>query len=438
MIRIKAYIIILLVSLVSNFSATAQEQDEINILFIGNSFTARHDLSSLVKKVIEEGKSGLKVNVSTVIYGGQSLFQHTEYYYSQTFIEQSTIDISAIKNRIEYMEKLLELNEIPQEFIHFWKDIGNTTNVPDFPKDYINIAIQRHKNLLNNNPRTKWDYVVLQSWMDEAEDLNDSYSKYVRYLSNIAKEQGAEVVLYITAPDIQNQVPVSEPLKQDDVDREINYVLELAREIQPYAVVHVPLAINGIQLGGTDLTFRYVNDFHPNQRTAFLTANMFYAAFFNESTEGFDFNTVTENNPKGMDPGQDPDGNPATVFFEEDEKIYLQKMAYSAVMKFVEWWKGEDPIPVSEVSIVNIPSDTVDLDKNYQLYVSVKPLYATDKRVKWEVTSGNAVTIDENGLVKTMAEGKASIKVTTANGVLADSCVINVKKSNPGAWFNDR
>lgn len=77
------------------------------------------------------------------------------------------------------------------------------------------------------------------------------------------------------------------------MDQEINFVLELSKEIQPYAVVPVQLAINMIQEGGTDLTFRYVNYFHPNQRTAFLTSNMFYAAFFNESTEGFNFNTVT-------------------------------------------------------------------------------------------------------------------------------------------------
>jgi len=44
----------------------------------------------------------------------------------------------------------------------------------------------------------------------------------------------------------------------------------------------------------------------------------------------------------------DSDGGPATVVFEGDEKNYLQKMAYNAVMKFVKLWKGEDPIPVAK------------------------------------------------------------------------------------------
>lgn len=424
--RIKAYILILVTSLAINYCATAQEQDEMNILFIGNSFTARHDLSQLVKKVFEEGNPDLKVNVDQMIYGGQSLFQHTKYYYSHTFIEQASIDDSIIDARIKRMEDFLALEEVPDEYIHFWQDIRNTTNVPDFPKDYIKIAIQRHQNLKNNNPRIKWDYVVLQSWMDEVNNINDGYAKYARQLSNIAKEQGAEVVLYITAPDIQNQAPVSEPVKQDDVDREINYVLDLAREIQPFAVVHVPLAINMIQEGGTELTFRYVNDFHPNQRTAFLTANMFYAAFFNKSTEGFDFNAVTENNPKGMAQGQDPDGNPATVVFEEDEKIYLQKMAFDAVTKFRQFWKGD--VAVSGISIRNVPSGEINLGSEYQLKTEIQPMYASNKNVVWELISGDAVTINENGLIEAIEEGTAKIKVTTVDGGFADSCEVIVKK----------
>ncbi len=30
---------------------------------------------------------------------------------------------------------------------------------------------ERHKDLLADNPRRKWDYVVLQSWQDEYPDL---------------------------------------------------------------------------------------------------------------------------------------------------------------------------------------------------------------------------------------------------------------------------
>ena len=134
---IKTYLLILMLLLEGIYSATAQDQDEISILFIGNSFTARHDLKQLVKKVLEEGKPELDVNVAQIIYGGQSLFQHTEYYFSQSFIEQSSIDDTTIHERIKKMEELLELDELPQEFVHFWKDIRKRTTVPGFPKNLI-------------------------------------------------------------------------------------------------------------------------------------------------------------------------------------------------------------------------------------------------------------------------------------------------------------
>lgn len=325
----------------TNFSATAQEQDEINILFIGNSFTFRHDLNLLVEELVHEGKPNLNIYTERAVYGGQSLFQHTDYYFTQTFIEQSTIEDAEIERRIAKMESLLEVTDPPLEFIHFWEDIRRQ-KVDEFPKSNIENAIQRHRDLLSNNPRRKWDYVVMQTWQDEYPDLTDGYSKYAKYLGEIAREQGAKVIFYMTAPDFQNEEPVAGPVKQADYEEQISVILELAQEFQPFAVIPVPMAINMIQQGGTELSFRYVNDFHPNQRTAFLTANMFYAAFFNESTEGFEFNTVTETNPKGMETGQDPDGNPAKVVFEEDEKIYLQQMAYNAVIKFIQLWKGEE------------------------------------------------------------------------------------------------
>jgi hypothetical protein len=47
----KALIIAFLIGMATSFSPMAQEQDDINILFIGNSVTFRHDLNLLVEKV---------------------------------------------------------------------------------------------------------------------------------------------------------------------------------------------------------------------------------------------------------------------------------------------------------------------------------------------------------------------------------------------------
>lgn len=52
MIKTHISAIVLGVLMISTFSLRAQNQEELNILFIGNSFTARHDLNGLVKKIL--------------------------------------------------------------------------------------------------------------------------------------------------------------------------------------------------------------------------------------------------------------------------------------------------------------------------------------------------------------------------------------------------
>ena len=59
----------------SAYSAEAQKKS-LEVLFIGNSYTARHNLSQVVKAMSEAGNPGLTMNISTVIYGGRTLSDH--------------------------------------------------------------------------------------------------------------------------------------------------------------------------------------------------------------------------------------------------------------------------------------------------------------------------------------------------------------------------
>lgn len=425
---IQVYIFLLCAMLANISLVKAQQTESMNILFIGNSFTARHDLNLLVEELIKEGKPNINIYTDKVIYGGQSLFQHTEYYYSHTFIEQSTITNTEIQNRIDEMTILLGITDLPAEYIHFWQDIRQQP-VRDFPYQNIEWAINRHQNLLNNNPRTKWDYVVLQSWDDEYPDLNDGYAKYAKYLGEIARNQGAKVIFYNTAPDFQNYAPVTEPQQQADFDQQFGLIMDLTQQFQPYAVVPVSMAINSIQQGGTDLTFRYVNDFHPNQRTAFLTANMIYDAIFKESTEGFAFNTVTETKTTEdtLNPGNllDPDGNPATVVFEESEKLYLQQVAFQTVSDFENIWKGT---AVTGVSIIDPSKNGLYVGYSYQMQYNLEPPFASDKRVWWNLLSGDAVMLDTNGLLTAVSEGDATIGIKTYDGGFTDTLHVTITK----------
>ena len=154
---------------------------------------------------------------------------------------------------------------------------------------------------------------------------------YATQLAKLAKANGADVILYMTSPETQNQKPVTEPVSPGSAKRDLAIGLELEKRIQPKAVVHVPLAIRMIQNGGTDLCFRYNNDGHPNQTCAFLTANLFYAAFTGKSPELLSFNTIVETKVRN---GKDPDGGELKRVFDAETKIYLQKMAYESVKEF--------------------------------------------------------------------------------------------------------
>jgi len=184
---------------------------------------------------------------------------------------------------------------------------------------------------IEQDRRREWNYVVLQSWQDIVDDPDAGYAAYVKKWVELIREVGAEPILYITAPHAQNAEQVDGPVEVGQTEREMRAIRRLIEKVRPYAVVPVPLAIQAVQEGGTNLTFRYVNDFHPNQTTAFLTANMFYAALSGKSPEGLNFNTVTETNDKGAGAGKDPDGGEATVEFDEATKVYLQKIAYESI-----------------------------------------------------------------------------------------------------------
>ena len=319
------------------FALPPLQAEEIHILFLGNSFTFRHDLKELVKEVFEEGQPGLTVNAETMVYGGQDLFRHHDLYFSETIVRLNRISVAEVEEKMAIIRSFKDLEQAPAFYEDYWEETGlravdwTNANV----QKSLGTALIRQQAILNRiqtNHRRKWDYVVLQSWQDIVSDSDKGYGKYAQFFAELAKAEGAKVILYLTAPHAQNEAEVPGPVKPEKTAMELNAISPLVEKIRPHAVVPVPLAINTIQKDGTDLTFRYVNDFHPNQTTAFLTANMFYAAFFKESPEGFGFNRATETKLDAN--GRDPDGGEATVVFEENRKTYLQKAAYDAVIEF--------------------------------------------------------------------------------------------------------
>ena len=90
-----------------------------------------------------------------------------------------------------------------------------------------------------------------------------------------------------------------------------------------------------------------MNDFHPNNTMAYLTACTFYASLYGKSPEGLKFNKASENklqnihgetvnpNSKAAIASQvNPDGGPIETVFSDEERLFLQRMAWKAVEAF--------------------------------------------------------------------------------------------------------
>lgn len=288
----------------------------LNMLFIGNSYTARHNLAQLVKSMAEAGDVSLRADVTTVIYGGRTLADHWRLG-TQNYVNISALTRQDEQATIQSLEAMLAKN--PQD-------------------KFAKAAIGRHKELLSSlePPQKKWDVVVLQSYRD---DLNGDQSRYLQYAPKFAeliKAQGGRVVLYETTPTTQNAQPLTEPPDRGPVIEKAKTIAALAERIDA-TVVPMSIVAHHCQTIRPDLTLRFVNDAHLNQTLAYLTACTFYAALFDRSPVGLPIDTVTD--IRFLDNDQqdkDRDGGPITRTFSDKDRIDLQRIAWEGLQQFRE------------------------------------------------------------------------------------------------------
>lgn len=84
-------------------------------------------------------------------------------------------------------------------------------------------------------------------------------------------------------------------------------------------------------------------------------------------------------------------------------------------------------IPVTGVG-VSPSSDTLAVDDTLQLVATVYPINATNKEVAYSSSAEGVATVDSDGLVTAVAEGTATITVTTTDGGKTDTCAITVEE----------
>lgn len=292
----------------------ADEKKTLKVLFIGNSYTGRHNLSQVVKAMAEAGNPGLTFEVSTVIYGGRRLADHWRLG-TQNIVNQHAITADEVETSIASLEASLAKN----------------------PKDgYAKSAIPRQRKLLAelDSRRQKWDVIVLQSYRDDRGDNPTRYAQYAPKFAELATAQGAQVILYETSPDTQNAEALTTPPDPKPVMEKARAIAKLADQIDAEVA---PMSLVGLrcQTERPDLTLRFINDAHLNHTMAYLSACSIYAALFDRSPEGLPIDSITDirffNN---QEKDKDRDGKPITRTFSDKDRADLQRIAWESQLEF--------------------------------------------------------------------------------------------------------
>ena len=94
--------------------------------------------------------------------------------------------------------------------------------------------------------------------------------------------------------------------------------------------------------------------------------------------------------------------------------------------------KEEEYKPVSVTGVsVSVESLTLDIGGTNNLTATVSPTDATNKAVRWSSDNETVATVDRNGKVTAVAEGKTAIVVTTTDGSKTDRCEVTVNPAPP-------
>lgn len=291
----------------------SQKQKTLNVLFVGNSYTARHNLALVVKSMAEASDPNLTFNPTSVIYGGRTLADHWRLG-TQNFVRINSLTRAEEQATIKSLE-LLNKN----------------------PKDrYAGAALRRHRILLEELREKKpaWDVIVLQSYRDDLEGENSLYMQFAPKFAELAKSQGAQVILYETTPTTQNAEPLTARPETAKVIEKVQAMAALAHRIDAQVV---PMSLVGLrcQSERPDLTLRFVNDAHLNQTMAYMTACTLYSALFERSPEGLPINSVTDIrffNDKNRT--KDRDGKPIKKDFSDKDRADLQRIAWQGYTEF--------------------------------------------------------------------------------------------------------
>ncbi|MDG2223644.1 MAG: hypothetical protein P8L85_19845 [Rubripirellula sp.] len=316
--------LVFLISLVATPEVLAQQSESdrsakktLDVLFIGNSYTARHNLANVVEAMAEAGNPGLDFRPTTVIYGGRTLSDHW---------------------------RLGTANFVKLHSLTSKEELATVASLKEAAKDatdrYANMALKKHHELLKTltSKRNKWDVVVLQSYRDDLEGAKSLYAQFAPRFAELARAQGARVILYVTTPTTQNAEPLAGLPDVGPVMKKTRAIAVLANQIEA-SVAPMSLVAFKTQTERPDLTLRFINDGHLNKTMAYLTACTLYAALFDRTPEGLPVDSITDirywqRPDKSFDKTKDRDQQPIKQTFSTKDRADLQRIAWESYTEF--------------------------------------------------------------------------------------------------------
>ena len=91
-----------------------------------------------------------------------------------------------------------------------------------------------------------------------------------------------------------------------------------------------------------------------------------------------------------------------------------------------------DPEPQTEVSVTGVSlnkrTEKMEIGDKLNLVATIKPTNATNKNVTWKSSNTDVAVISKEGIITAVAQGTATITVTTEDGNYTASCLITVNK----------
>lgn len=312
-------------------------------------------------------------------------------------------------------------------------------------------------------------------YFSETEGIPSDFSKKATFRPQSEENIGASVNIQSNNLSILNEkgekvFEVKEGLIQ--VQKEgLNFVSIGEENTTLNGIVVLPDGIYTVSMEGESTFAAFTHDFFNAAQSngkVQMTWNTYQNQMTFEALEDSNANVISQNYFGDEDyaainiENNFKKGQSLSLNLDENQDINLSSNFEDTVKVYTEKSGDEDEtiyekVPIQDINgrnimefkVKNIPVTNIVLDKNKMdlntgdvatLTPTITPDNATEKSVTWSSSDNNIATVDENGLVTAVAEGKATITVTTKDGNKTATCEVTVTKKedsgNPGEPSN--